>query len=298
MLRIHKKKWRKNCDIFLARYLWKVACKFKYDKEGIQGFLARNFWEVARNFWEVYLRATYSIYDPNGHSYTGRQTDAGNENTRRPKLNPRKKTMMHETSWSTSVQVMACRMLGVKSLPEHIMRIYIQLHFQEHILMNWFKTQIFSFKKIHLITPSENFYRLFRITCVQNAPEYGIQWNIVFHHVCAWRGSSLHWVTLSRAIMVVSLLQKVHDFRHIGPRQWDWRLHDPLTSHKIGQLREGRHSTFLKFLTMHWFHWRTSQSLDVFRHVPLTRYATLRVAHAPGMPGTFSPPATSKQTAG
>ena len=35
-------------------------------------------------------------------------------------------------------------------------------------------------------------------------------------------------------------------------------------------------------------------TLDVprnpFGHGPLTRYAKLRVAHAPGMPGTFSPP--------
>ena len=30
---------------------------------------------------------------------------------------------------------------------------------------------------------------------------------------------------------------------------------------------------------------------------PLTRYAKLRVAHAPGMPGTFSPLPTSKETA-
>ena len=30
---------------------------------------------------------------------------------------------------------------------------------------------------------------------------------------------------------------------------------------------------------------------------PLARYAKLRVAHAPGMPGTFSPPPTSKETA-
>ena len=29
----------------------------------------------------------------------------------------------------------------------------------------------------------------------------------------------------------------------------------------------------------------------------LTRYVTLRVAHAPGMPGTFSPPPTSKEIA-
>ena len=32
-------------------------------------------------------------------------------------------------------------------------------------------------------------------------------------------------------------------------------------------------------------------------HGPLTRYVKSRVAHAPGMPGTFSPPPTSKKTA-
>ena len=32
-------------------------------------------------------------------------------------------------------------------------------------------------------------------------------------------------------------------------------------------------------------------------HGPLTRYAKLRVAHAPRMPGTFSPPPTLKETA-
>ena len=32
-------------------------------------------------------------------------------------------------------------------------------------------------------------------------------------------------------------------------------------------------------------------------HGPLTRCAKLRVAHAPGMPGMFSPPPTSKETA-
>ena len=31
---------------------------------------------------------------------------------------------------------------------------------------------------------------------------------------------------------------------------------------------------------------------------PLTRYLKLLVAHAPGMPGTFSPPPISKETAG
>ena len=33
------------------------------------------------------------------------------------------------------------------------------------------------------------------------------------------------------------------------------------------------------------------------RHEPLARYIKLRVAYAPGMPGTFSPPPTSKETA-
>ena len=32
-------------------------------------------------------------------------------------------------------------------------------------------------------------------------------------------------------------------------------------------------------------------------HGPLTRYVKLRIAHAPGMSGTFSPPPTSKETA-
>ena len=30
---------------------------------------------------------------------------------------------------------------------------------------------------------------------------------------------------------------------------------------------------------------------------PLTRYVKLRVTHAPGMPGTFSPPPTLKEAA-
>ena len=38
--------------------------------------------------------------------------------------------------------------------------------------------------------------------------------------------------------------------------------------------------------------------LEMLANGPLTRYAKLRVAHAPGMPGTFSPPPTSKETAG
>ena len=35
----------------------------------------------------------------------------------------------------------------------------------------------------------------------------------------------------------------------------------------------------------------------IIGHGPLTRYVKLRVAHVPGLPGTFSPPTTSKETA-
>ena len=38
--------------------------------------------------------------------------------------------------------------------------------------------------------------------------------------------------------------------------------------------------------------------LEMLANGPLARYAKLRVVHAPGMPGTFSPPPTSKETAG
>ena len=38
-------------------------------------------------------------------------------------------------------------------------------------------------------------------------------------------------------------------------------------------------------------------SIEITYNGPLTRYAKLRVAHAPGMPGMFSPPPTSKETA-
>ena len=38
-------------------------------------------------------------------------------------------------------------------------------------------------------------------------------------------------------------------------------------------------------------------SIEITYNGPLTRYVKLRVAHAPGMPGMFSPPPTSKETA-
>ena len=39
-----------------------------------------------------------------------------------------------------------------------------------------------------------------------------------------------------------------------------------------------------------------SRGSDSLFHGPLSRYVKLRVAHAPGMPGTFSPPPTSMET--
>ena len=36
---------------------------------------------------------------------------------------------------------------------------------------------------------------------------------------------------------------------------------------------------------------------DEIDNGPIARFAKLRVAHAPGMPGTFSPPTTSKENA-
>ena len=50
-------------------------------------------------------------------------------------------------------------------------------------------------------------------------------------------------------------------------------------------------------MIQHWLReWRSSCS-SMLPYGPLTRYVKLRVAHAPGMPGTFSPPPISKETA-
>ena len=51
----------------------------------------------------------------------------------------------------------------------------------------------------------------------------------------------------------------------------------------------------LHFALMDWY--KIAAGLHGLPHVPLVRYVKLRVAHAPGMPGTFSPPPTSKETA-
>ena len=59
---------------------------------------------------------------------------------------------------------------------------------------------------------------------------------------------------------------------------------------------------------MIWWHWAGCEyhtciftpvriKLLVLEHGPLTRYAKSRVAHAPGMPGAFSPPPTPRETA-
>ena len=63
--------------------------------------------------------------------------------------------------------------------------------------------------------------------------------------------------------------------------------------------------TVIRFSTMHWHatHWANNRTISphpqprftataclLQGHGPLTRYVKLRVLHAPGMPGTFSPP--------
>ena len=46
-----------------------------------------------------------------------------------------------------------------------------------------------------------------------------------------------------------------------------------------------------------WSNWNKRGQFYEVVHGPLTRYIKLRVAHAPGMPGTFSPPSTSEEAA-
>ena len=75
----------------------------------------------------------------------------------------------------------------------------------------------------------------------------------------------------------------------------------PFSQHKVT-----RNQCYLKIhnhLTRGW-HSQNMQSTTCravinqpFFNGALTRYVKLRVAHAPGMPGTFSPPLTSKGTA-
>ena len=49
--------------------------------------------------------------------------------------------------------------------------------------------------------------------------------------------------------------------------------------------------SFMYFVCLGYF------NTERHRHGPLTRYVKLRVVHAPGMPGMFSSPPTSKETA-
>ena len=42
--------------------------------------------------------------------------------------------------------------------------------------------------------------------------------------------------------------------------------------------------------TNRWHHWLQTRNSRTNLHGPLARYVKLRVVHAPGMPGTFSPP--------
>ena len=57
-------------------------------------------------------------------------------------------------------------------------------------------------------------------------------------------------------------------------------------------------ASYISLARIHWFiSFRVYQFCYRLIHRPLTRYVILWVAHAPGMPGTFSPSPTSKETA-
>ena len=61
----------------------------------------------------------------------------------------------------------------------------------------------------------------------------------------------------------------------------------------VGDLRNDIHVTSL----YDWANGTVAVQLPpTHQNGPLARYIKLRVAHAPGMPGTFSPPPTSKET--
>ena len=61
-------------------------------------------------------------------------------------------------------------------------------------------------------------------------------------------------------------------------------------------IQEGQQ--YVGILILGWFPYSNNFTwLLIWINVPLTRYAKLRIAHAPGMPRTFSSPPTSKKTA-
>ena len=73
----------------------------------------------------------------------------------------------------------------------------------------------------------------------------------------------LHWHRGNRTIALV-------------PGQWPWKPSLPVTNHsKVNQKTNSAHNSW---------------AISHICYGPFLRYVKLRVVHAPGMPGTFSPP--------
>ena len=103
--------------------------------------------------------------------------------------------------------------------------------------------------------------------------------------------------------MVKHWTLNVHDIIHVYFSPWDRIYHDLqwlirccsmfvfcTILHRLSwQCASSWCNQMLSFIDTEAFVW--------LFHGPLTIYAKLRVAHAPGMPGTFSPAPTSKETA-
>ena len=81
-------------------------------------------------------------------------------------------------------------------------------------------------------------------------------------------------------------------------------IHQSMMRRKLGSSSNGRSWKEEMLCPMQRVIWRmikygcrrNLRYVTLHEHGPLTRYAKLRVGHAPGMPGTFSPPPTSNET--
>ena len=92
-------------------------------------------------------------------------------------------------------------------------------------------------------------------------------------------------------INVISLkLSCIHNLDSYGWKTYDFRNGIESDNHSVSHCAKG--SCRLNNLSM------PSNGRYCIGNGPLARYVKLRVAHAPGMPGTFSPPLTSSTGAG
>ena len=108
----------------------------------------------------------------------------------------------------------------------------------------------------------------YTVECRYNA----IQYNMIFH-------TPLHWLTQN-------INQALHSQKtlHISPSWASYGVSIVMIWEKIDRIITAPHCINW------WYNHYKHNTLCTF-HGPLTRYVKLQVAHAPGMPGTFSPPA-------